>query len=240
MKALSERWRNLPPLVQQVAAEYRAWVRTGQTELRVRRQGAGAAALVEAQRRADRHFRELWDLQARFEGQLAGAQYSYARNQDRTYETAQTLAVRTALMMLAALVLLAVWLRRAVGAPADALPLPSLRAGQVVGLADLDEVATTNALHELVAKMGSAPWPLSRCCPGAASWACSPSAGPSATSSTASRRPCSGWPATRSRARWRRPCGWRRRSGRPARPGRCSTRSPTGCCCPTPTGGSRP
>ena len=34
------------------------------------------------------------------------------------------------------------------------LPLPSLRAGQVVGLADLDEVATTNALHELVAKMG--------------------------------------------------------------------------------------
>ena len=154
VKALSERWRNLPPLVQQVAAEYRAWVRTGQTELRVRRQGAGAAALVEAQRRADRHFRELCLLQARFEDQLAGAQYSYARNQDRTYETAQTLAVRTALMMLAALVLLAVWLRRAVGAPADALPLPSLRAGQVVGLADLDEVATTNALHELVAKLG--------------------------------------------------------------------------------------
>ena len=274
VRALSERWRNLPPLVQQVAAEYRAWVRTGQTELRVRRQGAGAAALVEAQRRADRHFRELCQLQARFEDQLAGAQYSYARNQDRTYETAQTLAVRTALMMLAALVLLAIWLRRAVGAPADALrsasgrlaggdletpvtlgvdnelgavasdletmrrhlagrmealerlrhlsaqvvgatslqrlaevalaglqpevgatrailgaarpagdlvlravagfpdngvaddivkadaeirhvlPLPSLRAGQVVGLADLDEVATTNALHELVAKLG--------------------------------------------------------------------------------------
>jgi CHASE3 domain sensor protein len=41
VKALSERWRNLPPLVQQVAAEYRAWVRTGQTELRVRRQGRG-------------------------------------------------------------------------------------------------------------------------------------------------------------------------------------------------------
>ena len=121
VKALSERWRNLPPLVQQVAAEYRAWVRTGQTELRVRRQGTGAAALVEAQRRADRHFRELCQLQARFEDQLAGAQYSYARNQDRTYETAQTLAVRTALMMLAALVLLALWLRRAVGAPADAL-----------------------------------------------------------------------------------------------------------------------
>ncbi|HEV3398274.1 MAG TPA: CHASE3 domain-containing protein, partial [Actinomycetes bacterium] len=40
--ALSRRWRNLPPLVKRVAAEYRAWVRTGQTELKVRRQGAPA------------------------------------------------------------------------------------------------------------------------------------------------------------------------------------------------------
>jgi len=34
------------------------------------------------------------------------------------------------------------------------LPVGSLRAGQVVGLADLDEVATSTALHELVGKMG--------------------------------------------------------------------------------------
>jgi signal transduction histidine kinase/CHASE3 domain sensor protein len=271
---LSQRWRNLPPLVSQVAAEYRAWVRTGQTEVKARERGAAAAAQVARRGNADRHFHQLWALQAKFEDQLARSQYSYARNQDRTYATAQALAVRTALMMLAALVLLAVWLRRAVGAPADALrsasgrlaggdletpvtlgvdnelgavasdletmrrrlagrmealerlrhlsaqvvgatslqrlaevalaglqpevgatrailgaarpagdlvlralagfpdsgvaddivkadaeirhvlPLPSLRAGQVVGLADLDEVATTTALHELVGKMG--------------------------------------------------------------------------------------
>jgi CHASE3 domain sensor protein len=106
--ALSERWRNLPPLVKRVAAEYRAWVRTGQTELRKKREGARPAALVDAQRNADRRFRTLWDVQADLEDQLARAQYSYARTQDRTYATAQTLAVRTALMMLGALVLLAV------------------------------------------------------------------------------------------------------------------------------------
>jgi PAS domain-containing protein len=82
------------------------------------------------------------------------------------------------------------------------LPVHRLRAGQVVGLADLDEVATTNALHELVAKMGSAPWLWSRCCPGAASSACSRCAGPSATSSTASRRPArAGRQPDRGRAR---------------------------------------
>ena len=58
--ALSERGRNLPPLVKRVAAEYRAWVRTGQTELKAKREGARAAALVEAQRNADRRFRTLW------------------------------------------------------------------------------------------------------------------------------------------------------------------------------------
>jgi hypothetical protein len=60
--------------------------------------------------------------------------------------------------------------------------------------------------------------------------ACSPCAGPSATRWTATRRPCSAWPATRSPAPWRRRCAWRRPSGRPARPGRSSTPSPTGCC----------
>ena len=350
VSALSERWRNLPPLVSDVAAEYRAWVRTGQTELKARRRGAAAAALVASRGNADKHFRQLWALQAKLEDQLARSQYSYARNQDRTYATAQALAVRTALMMLAALVLLAVWLRRAVGAPADALRSASGRlaggdletpvtlgvdnelgavasdletmrrrlagrmealerlrhlSAQVVGATSLQrlaevalgglqpEVGATRAIlgaarpagdlvlralagfpdsgvaddivkadaeirHVLPVgslragqvvgpwptwtrwpppppcmswwgRWGCGPWPWSRCCPGAASWVCSPCAGPNGTSSTASRRHCSGWPATRSRARWRRPCGWRRRSGRPARPGRCSTRSPTGC-----------
>ena len=81
-------------------------VRTGQTELKARERGAAAAAQVAGRGNADKHFQQLWALQAKFEDQLARSQYSYARNQDRTYATAQALAVRTALMMLAALVLL--------------------------------------------------------------------------------------------------------------------------------------
>jgi CHASE3 domain sensor protein len=145
VSALSERWRNLPPLVSDVAAEYRAWVRTGQTELKARRRGAAAAALVASRGNADKHFRQLWALQARLEDQLARSQYSYARNQDRTYATAQALAVRTALMMLAALVLLAVWLRRAVGAPADALRSAS---GRLAG-GDLETPVTLSVDNEL-------------------------------------------------------------------------------------------
>jgi PAS domain S-box-containing protein len=122
VRALSRRWPGLSPLVEQVAAEYRAWVRTGHSELKAKqRYGAMSATLVAAGGNADRHFRRLWDRQVALENQLARAQGSYARSQDRTYATAQTLAVRTASMLLGALVLLAIWLRRAVGAPADAL-----------------------------------------------------------------------------------------------------------------------
>jgi CHASE3 domain sensor protein len=352
VRALSRRWQGLSPLVEQVANEYRAWVRTGHTELKAKQlHGTMAAAQVARRGNADQHFQTLWARQTDLEDQLAGSQRAYARSQDRTYEAAQTLAVRTALMMLAALVLIAVWLRRAVGAPADALRAASGRlaggdletpvtlgvenelgavasdletmrrrlagrmealerlrhlSAQVVGATSLQrlaevalaglqpEVGVTRALLGPPAPSatftcgpgpgsptpawpttssrptsrsarscpcsacaparswawptwtrwpagprscgtwwpgwGSAPWPWSRCCPGAASSACSPCAGPSATGWTASRRPCSAWPATRSRARWRPPCAWRRRSGRPARPGRCSTPSPTGCC----------
>jgi PAS domain S-box-containing protein len=122
VRDLSRRWPGLSPLVEQVAAEYRAWVRTGHSEVKAKqRYGAMSAALVAAGGNADRHFRRLWDRQVALENQLARAQRTYARSQDRTYETAQTLAVRTASMLVGALVLLAIWLRRAVGAPADAL-----------------------------------------------------------------------------------------------------------------------
>ena len=122
VRDLSRRWPGLSPLVEQVADEYRAWVRTGHSELKAKqRYGAMSATLVAAGSNADRHFRRLWDRQVALENQLAWAQRTYARSQDRTYETAQTLAVRTASMLLGALVLLAIWLRRAVGAPADAL-----------------------------------------------------------------------------------------------------------------------
>jgi signal transduction histidine kinase/CHASE3 domain sensor protein len=122
VRALSRRWQGLSPLVEQVANEYRAWVRTGHTELKAKQlRGTMAAAEVARRGNADQHFQTLWARQTDLEDQLAGSQRAYARSQDRTYEAAQTLAVRTALMMLAALVLLAIWLRRAVGAPADAL-----------------------------------------------------------------------------------------------------------------------
>ena len=145
VKELSRRWRGLFPLVQEVAAEYRAWVRTGQTELKARERGARAAAGAVATGNADRHFRQLWARQAALEDQLARSQRAYASSQDRTYEAAQALAVRTALMMLAALVLLAVWLRRAVGAPADALRSAS---GRLAG-GDLETPVVLGVENEL-------------------------------------------------------------------------------------------
>jgi len=146
VRELSSRWRNLAPLVQGLAAEYRAWVRTGQTELAARRdRGTMAAVAVARSGRADHHFRALWTRQSALENQLARAQRASAHSQDLTYEAAQTLAVRTALMMLAALVLLAVWLRRAVGAPADALRSAS---GRLAG-GDLETPVTLGVENEL-------------------------------------------------------------------------------------------
>jgi len=145
MRQLSDRWRSLLPLVEGVATEYRAWVRTGQTELAAREVDARAAALVAARGNADRHFQALWRRQTDLEDQLARAQRASARSQDRTYETAQTLAVRTALMMLGALTLLATWLRRAVGAPADALRSAS---GRLAG-GDLETPVELGVENEL-------------------------------------------------------------------------------------------
>jgi PAS domain S-box-containing protein len=145
MRQLSDRWRSLLPLVEGVATEYRAWVRTGQTELAAREVDARAAALVAARGNADRHFQALWRRQTDLEDQLARAQRASARSQDRTYETAQTLAVRTALMMLGALILLATWLRRAVGAPADALRSAS---GRLAG-GDLETPVELGVENEL-------------------------------------------------------------------------------------------
>jgi signal transduction histidine kinase/CHASE3 domain sensor protein len=141
VKELSRRWRGLFPLVQEVAAEYR----TGQTEQKARERGARAAARAVATGNADRHFQELWARQAALEDKLAQSQRAYASSQDRTYEAAQALALRTALMMLAALVLLAVWLRRAVGAPADALRSAS---GRLAG-GDLETPVVLGVENEL-------------------------------------------------------------------------------------------
>ena len=121
LRRLASPWKGLPPLVERVGTEYRAWVRTGRTEVKARRAGAQAAARVAARGFADRQFRALWERQTRLEDELAWRQAAYASSQGRTYKAAQTLAVRTAVMVLAAVLLIALYLRRAVGAPADAL-----------------------------------------------------------------------------------------------------------------------
>jgi len=125
---LAAPWPALTPTVQGLAAEYRAWLRTGRSELKARRLGGPrAAALVVGGRRADGHFQQLLDGQAKLEAELARNQSVHARSQGRTYRAAQALALRTALMVLAAVVLIAFYLRRAVGAPAHALRTASAR-----------------------------------------------------------------------------------------------------------------
>ena len=58
VRALSRRWQGLAPLVEQVADEYRAWVRAGHTELKAkRRHGAMSGALMTAGGRRAHH---LW------------------------------------------------------------------------------------------------------------------------------------------------------------------------------------
>jgi CHASE3 domain sensor protein len=116
VRRLSRPWVDLSPLADRVARRYQAWVRSGRDELAARRDGARAAAAVATGGAADRRFQALWSGQTALEDRLARSQRVVVGGQDRTYRTAQALAVRTALMMLAALVLIAVWLRRAVGA----------------------------------------------------------------------------------------------------------------------------
>jgi two-component system, OmpR family, phosphate regulon sensor histidine kinase PhoR len=145
VRRLSRPWVDLSPLADRVARRYQAWVRTGRTELAARRDGARAAAAVATGGAPDRRFQALWSGQTVLEDRLARSQRVIVGGQDRTYRTAQALAVRTALMMLAALVLIAVWLRRAVGAPANALRSAS---GRLAG-GDLETPVTLDVENEL-------------------------------------------------------------------------------------------
>jgi hypothetical protein len=65
---LSSPWRGLFPVVPGVAAEYRAWVRTGQTEVEARERGARAAAMVVASGRADEQRSRSWTPPAAWPG----------------------------------------------------------------------------------------------------------------------------------------------------------------------------
>jgi len=140
-------WRPiLAPVVDQVAGDYRSWLLAGRLELRARqRGGSAAAARVAAGGRADRSFQRLRGRQTAFEEQLATLQATTGRSQGRTYRAAQTLALRTAVMVLAAVVLITFYLRRAVGAPADALRSASGRLAR----GDLDTPVELGVENEL-------------------------------------------------------------------------------------------
>jgi signal transduction histidine kinase/CHASE3 domain sensor protein len=122
VRKLAEPWRGLTPVVKGVRANYRLWLRTGGTERKAREHGGPqAAARAVKLGRAAGYFEALRQGHADLEGRLADSQIMFGRSQSRTYRAAQTLALRTALMVLAAVLLIAFYLRRAVGAPADAL-----------------------------------------------------------------------------------------------------------------------
>jgi signal transduction histidine kinase/HAMP domain-containing protein len=140
-------WRQvLAPVIDQVAADYRSWLLAGRLELSARqRGGAAAAARVAADGLADRRFQRLRGRQSAFEEQLATLQATTGRSQGRTYRAAQTLALRTAVMVLAAVLLISFYLRRAVGAPADALRSASGRLAR----GDLDTPVELGVENEL-------------------------------------------------------------------------------------------
>jgi signal transduction histidine kinase/HAMP domain-containing protein len=140
-------WRQiLTPVIDQVATDYKSWLLAGRLETAARqRGGAEGAARVAAGGRADRRFQRLRGRQTAFEEQLATLQATTGRSQGRTYRAAQTLALRTAVMVLAAVVLISFYLRRAVGAPADALRSASGRLAR----GDLDTPVELGVENEL-------------------------------------------------------------------------------------------
>jgi signal transduction histidine kinase/CHASE3 domain sensor protein len=146
VRELAAPWPTLDPVIDGVADRYRSWLLAGRRELAARQTGgAGAAGLVAADRLADRQFQPLRTQQADLEGRLADLQTVTARGQGRTYTAAQSLAVRTAVMVLAAVALITFYLRRAVGAPADALRSAS---GRLAG-GDLETPVELGVENEL-------------------------------------------------------------------------------------------
>ena len=117
---LASPWPSLE--IGRIRAAYRSWLRAGRAEVGALRNGGPAAASRTVRAGpGSRRFAGLRSLQAELEERLANLQITTARRQGQTYRAAQALAVRTACMVLAAVALIAVYLRRAVGAPADAL-----------------------------------------------------------------------------------------------------------------------
>jgi two-component system, OmpR family, phosphate regulon sensor histidine kinase PhoR len=143
---LAPPWSELPTVIERMRWEYRSWLQTGQSELKaLARSGPAGTARLVSQGRADHHFQALLDDQAALEGALVRTQSVFARSQGSAYTAAQTLALRTAFLVLAVVMLIALYLRRAVGAPADALRSAS---GRLAG-GDLETPVELGVENEL-------------------------------------------------------------------------------------------
>jgi PAS domain S-box-containing protein len=122
IRALAAPWPSLTPIVDQVQGAYVKWARATEAEVGARdRYGPGAAAVVVSHGVSRARFSELRVRHAALGQVIAGLQVAVARQQRSTYRDTQRLALDAAVMILATVVLIFVYLRRAVGAPADAL-----------------------------------------------------------------------------------------------------------------------
>ncbi len=140
-------WSDLTATVEAVADAYRSWIRTEQEEVDARRDAgreligasqparAGRLAGVDRPRwaltgdlaRSRRDFTVLRARQRALVSQLSSMQVEAARAQGATYRAAQRLALTAACMVLGAVLLLSLYLRRTVGHPAVALRSASNR-----------------------------------------------------------------------------------------------------------------
>jgi PAS domain S-box-containing protein len=128
-------WADLTATVEAVADAYRSWIRTEQEEVDARRDASRHLddadspnwALAADLARSRRDFTVLRARQRALVSQLSTMQIEAARAQTSTYRTAQRLALVAACMVLGAVLLLSLYLRRTVGQPAIALRSASNR-----------------------------------------------------------------------------------------------------------------
>jgi PAS domain S-box-containing protein len=127
-------WPDLAATVEAVADAYRTWIKTEQEEVDSRRDAGGhpgaahpSWALTSDLARSRRDFTVLRARQQALVGQLSTMRVESARAQASTYRTAQRLALTAACTVLAAVLVLSLYLRRAVGQPAVALRSASNR-----------------------------------------------------------------------------------------------------------------
>ena len=151
VRTLALPWPTLLPRIDRVQTAYVKWAKAAEGEVKARdRFGPGAAAVVVSQGASQNRFTELRIHHTALDQLLAGLQVTAARQQHSTYRDTQRLALYAAVMILATVTLIFVYLRRAVGAPADALRSAS---GRLAG-GDLDTPVELPVPNELGAVAG--------------------------------------------------------------------------------------